>query len=66
MTEPFTEKWATGKMLCLACGFDRGIHVWFVGSEPVECPRCTEMMCVPKDGAGFGDIPFGEPRGEPR
>lgn len=52
------KKWASGPMLCLACGYDKAIHVWLAGNEPVECPKCGEMMCVPLDGAGFGDIPF--------
>ncbi len=41
--------WAAGEMLCLNCGHDEGIHVWLMGSEPVECPGCGEMMCVPKE-----------------
>lgn len=44
------ELWAQGEMMCLGCGCDRPyIHVWLVGSEPVECPECSEMLCVPKE-----------------
>ncbi len=44
------ETWATGTMVCLDCGEDEDVHVWLVGSEPVECPHCGEFACVPVDG----------------
>jgi hypothetical protein len=43
------EAWAAGELICLGCGYDEGIHTWLVGSEPVECSECSEMLCVPKD-----------------
>lgn len=49
MSESTSETWATGEMVCLNCGEDEGVHVWMVGSEPVECPVCSQMKMVPKD-----------------
>ena len=46
-----SEVWATGEMLCLgeACDYEGGVHLWMIGSEPVECPQCGENFCVPKE-----------------
>lgn len=45
-----TELWATGEMVCLSCGYgEPDIHVWALGSEPVECPECGLVLCVPKE-----------------
>jgi hypothetical protein len=50
------ELWATGEMLCLHCGQNKGyIHAWMLNSEPVECPECGEMGCVP---AGAAEVWF--------
>lgn len=43
------ETWASGEMVCLGCGNDEGIHIWLVGSEPVECDWCSEALMVPKE-----------------
>lgn len=48
------EEWASGYLLCLFCGHEH-IGAWLIGSEPVECPQCEEMACVPEDGLGFGE-----------
>lgn len=50
-------KWAAGILTCLNCGEDHA-GVWPVGYEPLSCPFCETGICVPEDGAGFGDIPF--------
>jgi hypothetical protein len=41
--------WVASEMVCFGCGYDEGIHVWMIGSEPVECPECGFSLCVPKD-----------------
>lgn len=48
MSKP--ETWATGEMVCLSCGANEGIHVWLIDSEPVECHKCGDVLCVPVDG----------------
>lgn len=47
--------WAADEMVCRGCGCDEGVHIWLVGSEPVECPECGEMLMVPKDAEEVRD-----------
>lgn len=48
------EVWASGTMVCLYCNAEH-VGAWLIGSEPVECPYCSQMGCVPTDGIGFGE-----------
>ena len=47
MSRSRCDVWAVGEMLCLNCGRGGDIHTWLLGTEPVECPSCGEMFCVP-------------------
>ncbi len=49
------EMWAAGEMICLGCDETEGIHTWLVGSEPVECASCGEMLVVPMDTSVWGE-----------
>lgn len=49
--------WASGYLTCLGCG-EKHVGAWPVGAEPLRCPYCLKWLCVPVDGAGFGDLPF--------
>lgn len=49
-----SERWGAGYLLCLSCA-EEHVGTWLIGSEPVECPECGKMSCVPHDGIGFGD-----------
>lgn len=46
--------WGSGYLLCLSCD-EEHLGVWEIGSEPVGCPECGAVACVPYDGIGFGD-----------
>jgi hypothetical protein len=43
------ELWVVGEVLCPSCGYHQDIHVYLLGSEPIQCARCLQMLCVPVD-----------------
>lgn len=51
MSSADRQGWACGALFCTSapCGYqsDEDVHVWAIGSEPVECPECGAHSCVP-------------------